>query len=76
MSKSGTKPKRLAGWPIKTLLLTLALLTLSGCVHVRLANAERLMNRPDFPAAVLSAPEWTRDALKTINQLEHELERR
>ena len=38
--------------------------------------AARLMQRPDFPAARAAAPEWCRDALKTINALEYELERR
>ena len=33
----------------------------------------RLMQRPDYPPA---APEWCRDALKTINALEYELERK
>lgn len=37
-------------------------------------NAKRLMERPDFPQAASAAPEWCRDALKTINSLERKLE--
>ena len=56
--------------------LTLAIL-ISGCnTHVRLNNAERLINRADFDVARTTAPEWCRDALKTINELELEIERR
>ena len=47
----------------------------AGCATVRLANAKRLIARPDFAAARQAAPEWCRDALKTINQLEFQLER-
>lgn len=49
---------------------------LSGCsvFHARLDNAARLMRRPDFAAAKDAAPEWCRDALKTINELEWQLE--
>lgn len=32
------------------------------------------MGRSDFPDAVKAAPEWCREALKTINRLEYELE--
>jgi hypothetical protein len=32
------------------------------------------MARPDFEAAALAAPEWCRDALKTINELEARVE--
>lgn len=51
--------------------------TLSGCsiFHARLDNAERLINRSDFEQARLAAPEWCRDALKTINYLEMEIEK-
>jgi len=48
--------------------------SLSGCVSVKLENSQRLMARPDFEAAVLAAPEWCRDALKTINELEARVE--
>lgn len=50
---------------------------LSGCMtHARYDNAQRLIARPDFAAARVAAPEWCRDALKTINELELEIERR
>lgn len=49
---------------------------LCGCTtHIRLNNAERFMNRPDFEAARMAAPEWCRDVLKEINALELELEK-
>jgi hypothetical protein len=62
------------GVPLRTLLLML-LLT-SGCVSVKLENSERLMRHPGFPAAAQAAPEFTREALKTINGLEYAIERR
>ena len=34
------------------------------------------MRHPEFPAAAQAAPEFTREALKTINGLEYEIERR
>lgn len=47
-----------------------------GCTtHIRLDNSQRLIQRDDFETARLAAPEWCRDALKTINALELELER-
>ena len=59
------------------LLIAISAGFLAGCNSaVRLDNAARLMRRPDFPAARAAAPEWCRDALKTINALEYELERR
>ncbi|AHF89515.1 hypothetical protein OPIT5_03760 [Opitutaceae bacterium TAV5] len=60
-----------------TALLSLSLLSgcLSGCVSAKLDNGARLMRRPDFEAARLAAPEWCRDALHTIADLEYELER-
>lgn len=60
-------------------LLTLCL-PLAGCATlspaVKLDNSARLMARPDFQQAKTAAPEWARDALKTINALELEIERR
>jgi len=55
-----------------TLLMTL----LSGCVSVKLNNSERLLQHPEFEKAALAAPEFTREALKTINRLEYDLERK
>ncbi|MDD2763474.1 MAG: hypothetical protein PHE83_05810 [Opitutaceae bacterium] len=56
------------------LLLAPCALLLTACTTVRLDHARRLMERPDFAAARAAAPEWCRDALKTINQLEYQLE--
>ena len=54
----------------------LAAAALCGCApHARLDNSARLIERPDFDAARIAAPEWCRDALKTINALELEIER-
>ena len=62
---------------MKLLMGIVIMAILSGCnTHVRLNNAERLINRADFDVARHSAPEWCRDALKTINELELEIERR
>lgn len=59
-----------------TVLLILSA-TLTGCVStVKHDNAQRLIARTDFDAARTAAPEWCRDALKTINALEYELERK
>lgn len=61
---------------MKTPAIALALLALAlgGCASVRLENSARLTARPDFAAARTAAPEWCRDALKTINALEFQLE--
>jgi hypothetical protein len=61
---------------MKRLIACSLCLALTGCVAVKHDNAARLMRRADFPAARAAAPEWSRDALKTINALEYELERR
>lgn len=53
----------------------LSIMLLSACASVRLDNAQRLINRTDFEAARTAAPEWCRDALKTINALEYEIEK-
>lgn len=69
--------KRFNGWKKKIVLLMLLLMAPPGCAtHQRLNNSERLTQRADFNAAVTAAPEWCREALKTINRLEYELERR
>lgn len=61
----------------KTISLFAAATMLAGCAtHARLDNSARLIARPDFPAARAAAPEWCRDALKTVNALELEIERR
>jgi hypothetical protein len=42
----------------------------------KLENVRRLADHPEFPAAAAAAPEFTREALKTVAELEYELERR
>ena len=60
-----------------SVLSVLFLLCLTACTSpIQLQNSQRLMARPDFPAARAAAPEFTRDALKTIDQLEYQLERK
>ena len=62
---------------MKLLMVIVVMTILSGCnTHIRLNNSERLINRDDFDIARQSAPEWCREALKTINELELEIERR
>jgi hypothetical protein len=52
-------------------------IALGSCMTTaRHDNADRLIKRADFDDARAAAPEWCRDALKTINALEYELERR
>ena len=64
----------------RSALMLCLCLPLVGCATltpmVRLDNSARLMARPDFQAAKAVAPEWAKDALKTINALEYEIERR
>lgn len=60
------------------LLLLLALLTahcslLTGCQSPPATNqVQRLLSHPQFPQARAAAPEWARDALTTINDLQTE----
>lgn len=58
----------------RMLPLTLLLAMCSGCLTPRLNNTERLINHPQFRSAVIAAPDWTRDALETIADLEREIE--
>jgi len=58
----------------RMLPLTLLLVMCSGCLTPRLNNTDRLINHPQFRSAVLAAPDWTRDALETIADLEREIE--
>lgn len=60
---------------IARMISAMLLASLSACVSVELDNSQRLIQRDDFEAARLAAPEWCRDALKTINNLECEIER-
>lgn len=60
---------------MKFLIFSSSFLILAGCSYsVKLNNSNRLINRTDFEAARQAAPEWCRDALKTINELEWKLE--
>jgi hypothetical protein len=49
-----------------------------GChtAPVEYSNTKRLTAHPQFPRAAMQAPDFTRDALRTIAELEYELERR
>jgi len=65
--------------PLPVLMLVL-MVVMIGCATLRppapviaSQNVQRLQERPDAPEAVKAAPEWVRDALKTINALEGEL---
>jgi hypothetical protein len=77
-SRSGRDHAESAWFSPLFVSLSLALAAaLAGCSSApRLDHAARLMRRADFPAAATAATEWCRDALKTINALEYELERR
>jgi hypothetical protein len=58
----------------RTLLLTALLLTCGGCVSPKLNNTERLLKHDQFESAVIAAPRFVEDALKTITRLEREIE--
>ena len=58
----------------RMLLLMLLSATCSGCLTTKLNNTDRLIAHPQFRSAVLAAPQWTEDALKTIADLEREIE--
>jgi hypothetical protein len=63
---------------MKRTLATLLLLTalLAGCVTAPTVNhIPRLLAHPEFPAVREAAPEWARDALETINDLQRENEK-
>ena len=50
-----------------------------GCAtteSVRLENVDRLAGRAGFEAAAAASPEWVREALRTVAELEYELERK
>ena len=49
-----------------------------GCqtTPVEYNNTKRLTAHPQFPRAAMQAPDFTRDALRTIAELEYELEQR
>mgnify|MGYP006916010175 CR=1 FL=1 len=59
---------RMMKW--KHVSLSLLICLQAGCLNAKLENSQRLMDRPDFEAAVIAALGWVKDALKTINELE------
>ena len=72
-SESPRNQKLRVGVLLKTLPL---MLLLTGCVSTKLNNSERLMQHPEFGKAALMYPAFVKEALKTINHLEYELERK
>ncbi len=57
-------------------MMLLAMLVMSGCAtEIKMDNAQRLINHPEFSAAAKAAPNWTREALDTISRLEFEIEK-
>ena len=59
----------------KLTLITLCVL-LAGCSAPRQMNGVKtLTDHPQFPKAALSAPAWTKAALRTVAELEYEIER-
>jgi hypothetical protein len=65
----------LCGFHVLALVLLVAV---SGCMSTpaRLSNSDRLIRHPQFNQAAQAAPEFVSEALKTINRLEQEIERR
>ena len=60
---------------LKKMLPFLLLLAMcSGCITTKLNNTDRLIKHPQFKSAVIAAPDWTREALETIADLEREIE--
>ena len=59
---------------LKIALLLLLILLQAGCLNAKLENSQRLMDRPDFEAAAIAVPDWVKDALTTINELEERIE--
>ena len=47
-----------------------------GCRTVELNNVETLTKHPQFPQAGQAAPEFTRATLRTVADLEYQIERR
>jgi hypothetical protein len=61
------------------LIPLLLMLGAAGCQTVayrELNGVSTLTEHPQFPAAAQSAPEWTREALKRVAELEFELEKK
>ena len=59
-------------------LILITLCASMGChtAPVEYNKTKRLTAHPQFPKAAFHAPDFTRDALRTIAELEYELERR
>ena len=47
-----------------------------GCRTVELNNVQTLTEHPQFPQAAKAAPEFPRAALRTVADLEYQIERR
>ena len=48
-----------------------------GCQTItKLENVQKLTEHPQFPQAAQAAPEFTRAALRTVADLEYQIERR
>ena len=63
-------------WTLLWMLASATHVWTTGCTTApTLNNSDRLMARPDFDIVRRAAPEWARDALHTINKLEHTIER-
>ena len=62
----------------RNLLILITLCAFTGChtAPVEYDNTKRLTAHPQFPRAAMEAPDFTRDALRTIAELEYEIERR
>ena len=58
------------------LFLSTIVLIGSGCRTVKLDNVQTLTEHPQFPTAAQAAPEFTRAALRTVADLEYQIERR
>jgi hypothetical protein len=57
---------------IMMLMMLSTIFVMAGCrTTITLNESKRLMQHPQFTNAVIYAPEFTRDALKTINKLEY-----
>lgn len=60
-----------------SLILTMLSVMLVGCGTVRELNGVKtLTDHPQFPRAAQQAPEWTREALRTVADLEYKIERK
>lgn len=60
----------------KLLWLAVVLAHCTACTTTPRRDATAtLISRPDFPAAAKAAPDWVRAALRTVTQLEADLQR-